>query len=54
MIFVIVIMATLLAAILYALGHNEGRPITPRQLGYFDDYDCWMSRKPSGPPPAIS
>jgi hypothetical protein len=54
MIFVIVIMATLLAAILYALGHNEGRPITPRRLGYFDDFDRWMSTKPSDPPPAVS
>jgi hypothetical protein len=54
MIFVIVFVATLLAAILYALGHNEVRPIMPRRLGYFDDFDCWMSTKPSDPPPAMS
>lgn len=54
MIIVIAIVAMVLAAILYAVGHSEARPITTRPLGYFDDYDCWMSAKQSGPPPAMS
>lgn len=54
MIFVIAIIAMVLAAILYAVGHSEARPITTRQLGYFDDFDCWMSAKQSTPPPAVS
>ncbi|MEZ5786335.1 MAG: hypothetical protein R3D62_07645 [Xanthobacteraceae bacterium] len=54
MIIVIAIVAMVLAAVLYAVGHSEARPITPRQLGYFDDFDCWMSAKQPGPPPAVS
>lgn len=54
MIVVIAILAMAIAALLYAVGHSEARPITTRPLGYFDDYDCWMSTKRSEPPPAIS
>lgn len=53
MIIVIAFVAMVLAGILYAVGHSEARPISSRQLGYFDDFDCWMARQ-SEPPPAVS
>jgi hypothetical protein len=42
------IVITLLAAILYALGDMNMRPVTPRAPGYFDDFDHWMSLKLRG------